>query len=179
MHAYSTKFETPPQLTLHKLSVTDHALLHQAAIWSEEQWGYVLKFAGLENRKKLIRDLTIHPNAFYVFTYDQQPVALFSLRSYEGREICPELRHLKNILELDYVYADKNFRGLGIGSKILESAKSEAKLAGVKYLAFDTLDPALNPFYLMHGAVIVCKSHYHGLPTDKLMFTLEDNKIIA
>ena len=172
MHAYSTNIDISPQLTTHKLTATALEMINQAAIWSEEKWGYVLKFAGLENRKKLITELTFSPHGFYFLTYGKQPAGMFSLRSCADREICPELSHLKNMLELDYVYTAKGFRGLGIGNKIVERAKIEARHLGAKHLEFDTLDPVLNNFYLKHGAKIICKSNYHGFPTDKLLIAL-------
>lgn len=79
---------------------------------------------------------------------------------------------MQNIAELDYVYTEQHLRGYGIGSRLVAFAKTEAKAAGYKYLSLDTLNPALNQFYIQHGAKIVCKSQYHGFPTDKLLITL-------
>lgn len=67
MHAHNTDLDLTSQLTLHKLSSKDFNTIHQAAVWSEEQWGYVLNFAGIENRKRLIKALTMPPSAFLFF----------------------------------------------------------------------------------------------------------------
>lgn len=172
MRAYSTNLDTLPHPTLHKLSGTNTELIHQAAIWAEEQWDYVLKFVGLANRKRLVRDLTISPNAFYFLMYDHVPAGMFALRSCVYRTICAELKSKQNIAELDYVYIEKKFRGFGLGSHIIDFAKREAKAAGFKFMVLDTLDPSLNAFYIKHGAKFICKSQYHCLPTDKLMYDL-------
>lgn len=172
MHAHHTDSDLHTQLTLHKLSSKDFHMIHQAAVWSEEQWGYVLNFAGIENRKRLIKALTMPPSAFYFLTLGNQPAGMFAIRSCANRIICPELRNLHDIAELDYVYTEKHLRGFGLGSKLIQLAKSEAKSAGIKYLSLDTMKPSLNQFYIHHGARMVCQSQYHGFPTDKLMMTV-------
>lgn len=172
MRAYSNNLDTFPHPELLKLSVANTEMIHQAAIWSEEQWDYVLKYVGLENRKRLVRELTQPPHAFYILAYDNHPAGMFALRSCAYRTICAELKGKQNIVELDYVYIEKNFRGCGLGTHIIEYAKHEAKAAGYKFMVLDTLDPSLNSFYLKHGAKFVCKSQYHCLPTDKLMYDL-------
>lgn len=172
MHAYSTNVDALLHPALHKLSGTDTEMIHQASIWAEEQWDYVLKYAGLANRKRLVRELTKPPSAFYILTYNNIPAGMFALRSCANRAICTELKNKQNIVELDYVYTAKNFRGSGLGAHIIEYAKQEAKAAGFKLIVLDTLDPALNAFYIKRGARFVCKSEYHCLPIDKLMYEL-------
>lgn len=172
MRAYSTNPATIDHPVLHKLSAADTEMIHQAAIWAEEQWDYVLKYAGLANRKRLVRELTNPPNAFYILKYNHIPAGMFALRSCANRSICVELKNKHNIVELDNVYTAKNFRGYGLGGHMIEYAKREAKTAGFKFMVLDTLDPSLNAFYLKRGARFVCKSQYHCLPTDKLIYDL-------
>lgn len=119
--------------------------LEQAAVWSEEKWGYLRKFPGIEERKKLIAAMK---KDFYIITYANQPIATFVLK--EG--------DFKNTKKLTYVYVEESFRGLGIGVQLIDFAKQVCKEKGCSIIVLDTLTPNLDQFYINRGAEYVCEA---------------------
>ena len=56
-----------------------------------------------------------------------------------------------NWLEIEYLYVRDDFRGKGIGSKILEKAEKESKSRGCKYSFVNTFNFQSPNFYKKHG----------------------------
>lgn len=168
---------------IHKLDADDLSLLQQAAIWAEKKWNYIAAYgrseqlnadACLEARKKLIGELLAEPHGFYMIMMtilgQEQPVGMFSLRSWEHKATIPALQ---KVVELDYVYIDENFRNLGLGGQIIVEACEAAKANGFDTMILDTLNPTLNRFYQAYGAQFLHESAYNTFPTEKLYIDLQ------
>jgi diamine N-acetyltransferase len=149
---YSTSSIIQFHLEIEELSKNPRWLA-QAALWTEEKWGYIRGFPGVSKREELLKKIS---NGFYMVTYGKCAVGMFALFDHDT------LPHAK---ELMYVYVDEPFRGLGIGKKIITMAKQiSASLSG-KIIIFDTLNPNLNRFYEKQGAEAVCDGQLLGHPT--------------
>ncbi|MBA2649602.1 MAG: GNAT family N-acetyltransferase [Legionella sp.] len=83
-----------------------------AAQWAEDEWGYIRK-KGVEYRKGVLNELS---NDVYIGFYAGQPLAMFALLA----------KDIPTTRELMYVYVDKQYRGLGFGKQIIETAKQLA-----------------------------------------------------
>ncbi|GEM_PF-6874335 len=155
----SAKFS--PTLKVHKLSghAEEKLWLTQAAAWAEEKWGYIRNYPGITERIKIITKLKEN---FYIVTYDKQPVGMFALLDYKA------LESKQAIKELMYLYVDKSFRNMGIGSQMIKIAKGIAKQQGCESIVFDTLTPSLNGFYKKQGAKVICEGQLLGHPTTVL-----------
>ena len=136
-----------------------------AAIWVENEWGYI-RNKGIEYRREMLTGLSDH---VYVATFNNQPVAIFALHQYEFHsELKSKAAHLPVLNELMCVYVDKNYRGLGFGRQIIDEAKRVAREAGADLILLDTLKPGLNRMYEKQGAEVVCENHLYSHPTDVL-----------
>lgn len=97
-------------LAKHKLTFTRLSdcmeYLPLAAKWAEDEWGYI-RNKGVEYREGVMHALS---HDLYIGTYAGQPVAMFALLEHE----------LPSSRELMYVYVDKEYRGLGLVSKLLK-----------------------------------------------------------
>jgi diamine N-acetyltransferase len=143
--------------------------LKVAATWTESEWGYI-RNVGIEKRMELMKDINDH---IYIGTFNNQPVAMFALFPHEFH---PDLKdksaRLPEIKELMYVCVDDNYRGLGFGRQIIESAKEIARNEGAKLLLLDTLKPNLNKLYEKFGAKVIAEGRCFSEPTDMMRITL-------
>lgn len=128
--------------------------LETAALWGEEKWGYLRGFPGLTRRKELLNQLS---NNFYIIAYEKTPIGMFALVDEEA-----PFRNTLQFKKLTYVYIDESFRDLGLGKKIIETAKQLAKKQeGI--IIFDTLHPNLDGFYKKRAKPI-CEGETLGYP---------------
>ena len=56
-----------------------------------------------------------------------------------------------NILYIDVLFVDENFRGKQLGSLLLQKVEDEAKAIGATLAHLDTFDFQAKDFYLKHG----------------------------
>ncbi|MBS0286267.1 MAG: GNAT family N-acetyltransferase [Proteobacteria bacterium] len=155
MFFYATKHRFKFTLQLHNLGQTNPinpVWLEQAAKWSENKWGYLRNFPGIEKRKELIEEMK---DDFYIITYANQPIATFVLKD----------ANIPDTKKLTYVYVDESFRGLGIGVQLVEFAKDVCRQQGAQMIVLDTLTPNLDRFYEQRGAKLVCEDRALGHPT--------------
>lgn len=155
MFFYATSHRFKHSLELHILGETDPvnpAWLDQVAIWSEDKWGYLRNFPGIEKRKELISAIK---NDFYIVTYANRPIATFALQDADS----------DNAKWLTYVYVDESFRGFGIGTRLVNFAKDVCRKRNVDMIMLDTLTPKLDHFYEQCGAKWICEDRSLGHPT--------------
>lgn len=137
--------------------------LKQAAIWGESKWGYLRNFPGLKFRIKDINEIKDH---FYIVTYGDHAVGMFAVLG--GKKIADWSNKSFPSKELEYVYVDEPFRGLGIGKKIIQEAKKIAHAKEEHVILLQTLNPNLNSFYKKHGAKEVGEQKFLEIPTEVL-----------
>lgn len=146
-------------LTKHRLTFTPLSncisYLPIAAKWAEDEWGYI-RNKGVEYREEILRSLSTN---VYIGTFAGQPVAMFALLDHE---------QLPNSQELMYVYVEKDYRGLGFGKQIVDTAKTYASQANATLILLDTLKPNLNRLYEKHGAKVISEGQLFSHPTDVL-----------
>ncbi|HTM63452.1 MAG TPA: GNAT family N-acetyltransferase [Gammaproteobacteria bacterium] len=171
MFFYGSNSKFPGNIEVKKLTDQDSDLITQAAIWFKEKWGWAADFPSLEKRKEMLKSHVNPPNALYMLMYAGLPVGMFILDKWTNVKSHEKL-HLDNALELDSVYVEQSFRGLGLGGFIVRSAKEIAKSDGADLIILDTLTPALNHFYERHGAKVVCEGRYFQAATDILQINL-------
>jgi diamine N-acetyltransferase len=108
-------------------------------------------------------------NDLYIISYGKTPtpIGMFVLAD----EDAPFSNTLK-FKKLTYVYVDESFRGLGLGKKILETAKQLAKKQRA-IIILDTLHPNLNEFYKKQGAKEIWEGESLGCPTTVFGIFLE------
>lgn len=162
MFFYATSNRFTGNLKIQPFSDTKNPKwLEQIAKWVEDKWGYIRGFPGLEYRKDAISTIQDH---FYVITYGKppQPVGMFALFDYHS------FSSKINAKELMYVYLEESFRGLGIGKRIIESAKKISESQGASMVVLDTLNPNLNHFYEKCGAKVICDGQLLKHPTSVL-----------
>jgi len=158
-----------------RLSASDTAWVDQAAEWTENKWGYIRGYPGIEKRKGIMRDLISDPiNQFFMVTYANQPIGMFALSDYSSDLFQDAAATIK---ELKYFYVAISFRSMGIGSSMLAKIKEKAKEIGADMLVLDTLNPNLNQFYKKHGAKEVVDSQFFGQPTT--LFRMDINTDIS
>lgn len=120
------------------------------AEWIENKWGYVRGYPGMEFRRASLARIAEY---MHVITYGDTLVGCFALIDTEATP--DQLRHDIRSKELMFVYIDEQFRGLGIGKQMIETAKNICRAQGKNMLVLDTLNPNLNHFYERCGATVV------------------------
>jgi hypothetical protein len=139
-------------------------LLYQAVIWSFQKWGYLRGYDIDYYIKKL---LSMERN-FYVMTYKDKPIGMFSLST---------CKYGPKIKELDYVYVMEELRGCGLGNLIIKKVFSLATEDDTQMILLDTLNPRLDSMYRKWGAKYICDREIahdktgRGFPTSLLVFT--------
>ena len=164
MFSYISLSKFKHELKISKLAEekTDDCL-NQVSKWIEDKWGYLRGNPGLEKRREMTKAIA---DELYLLKYADQPIAMFRLGDHQP------LDAKTNVKELTHVYVDERFRSAGIGGRIVDIAKREAKLQGASLIVLDTLNPNLNRFYEKNGAVEVCETKFLGAPSTKLRMTL-------
>lgn len=155
MFFFATSHRFNYSLQLHTLGESEPVnpvWLAQVAKWSEDKWGYLRKFPGIDKRKELISEMK---HNFYIITYANQPIATFALQDTDN----------DSIKKLTYVYIEESFRGLGIGVKLIDFAKDVCRRKNVEMIMLDTLTPNLDHFYERRGAKWICEDRALGHPT--------------
>ena len=76
-----------------------------------------------------------------------------------------------NWLEIEYLYVRDDFRGKGIGSKILDKAEKESKSRGCKYSFVNTFNFQAPNFYKKHGYQEVFTLKEYPYVKKMLLFT--------
>ena len=147
---------------LHALSFTRlcdcHEHIPTVAKWIEDEWGY-LRNKGVDEREKILQG-DINKN-LYIGFYAGQPVAMFGLFDHQSE--------FSKAMELMYVYVEKEYRGLGFGRQIIQTAKDYAAKANANLIFLDTLKPSLNRLYEMHDAKVIGEGVFYSNPTDVLV----------
>jgi GNAT superfamily N-acetyltransferase len=166
-----------------KLESDQAALLQLAAEWHHEKWGHIKspevedqqtdKKKDVEERKKNILKFCEAPHQFYIvyckIINKQVPVGMFALKAVKF------FLKKEKIVELDDVYITREFRALGLGTKIIIEAKKIAEAQGCTKILLDTLNPIpLNQFYKKHGASVFAEGRCNKFPTDKLVIDLKE-----
>lgn len=64
---------------------------------------------------------------------------------------CVARMYCRNVLYIDILWVDKNYRHNGLGSKLLEYVEDTAKAKGCYLIHLDTFDFQAKDFYLKHG----------------------------
>lgn len=167
---FSSKISS--SLELKKLTSDDHDLIALVVQWAHEKWHYLATLRTRPDTEKMIRELIAQSIGFYMIFYHDHPVGMFSLESWKDKKIIPQFKYLRSSAELDNVYIDVQFRGLGFGGEIVNFAKLAAKEAGCKLMVFNTLTPSLNRFYEKRGAHVVCEERHELFPSEKLLMSL-------
>ena len=115
MFFYTTSKKFKHTLNIFNLAAADNPQwLKQAAEWAENEWGYIRGFRGNEYREEVIRKLE---DKFYIVTYANQPIGMFALLDFHHE------KEIGSAKELMYFYVDENFRGLGIGKRMMGMVK--------------------------------------------------------
>ena len=157
------------QLLFTKLSdCMEH--LPVAAKWAEGEWGYI-RNKGIEYREGVMDYLK---DSVFIATFAGKPVAMFALLNHEFHADllhAPGAVNLPHVLELMYVYVEKDYRGLGFGRQIIDAAKRLAQEMGAKRIQLDTLKPGLNRMYEKQSAEQLCEHHLFSHTTD--VFTMK------
>lgn len=163
MFSYISLSKFKHELELSKLSEekTDDCL-NQVCQWIEKKWGYLRNYPGLEKRREMTR---IIAHEIYLLKYADQPVAMFRLGDHQP------LDEKTQVKELTHVYVDERFRNAGIGGRLIDIAKREAKLQGANLCVLDILNPNLFKFYEKHASE-VCETKFLGAPSTKLKIKL-------
>lgn len=163
MFMYTTTQKFTFTLVYHNLAKSSHeSWLACAAEWAENKWGYLRGFKGVDYRKKVLETLR---NDTWIVTYADQPIAMFVLSDHQLANFVNKTESGIKTKELMYFYVDENFRGLGVGSKILSHIKEICKESNIEMIVFDTLNPNLNHFYEKNGAKVVCDGQLLSNPT--------------
>jgi GNAT superfamily N-acetyltransferase len=164
MFSYLSLSKFKHELKISKLAEekTDDCL-HQVSKWIEDKWGYLRGNPGLAKRREMTKAIA---DELYLLKYADQPIAMFRLGDHQS------LDAKTNVKELTHVYVDERFRSAGIGGRIVNIAKREAKLHGASLIVLDTLNPNLNRFYKQHGAIEVCETKFLGAASTKLRIIL-------
>jgi len=147
----------------------DDSCLTQVAVWIEKKWGYLRGNPGIEKRKELTKAIE---DRIYIVKYGNQPVGMFALHDCTFFNSQTEHEEKISAKELTHVYVDESLRGSGVGSKIVQIAKTLAKSQGANLIILDTLNPHLNKFYEKHGANVICENQFLGHPSTLLSMKL-------
>lgn len=59
--------------------------------------------------------------------------------------------YCRNVLYIDILWVNENYRHQGLGSKLLEYVEDTAKAKGCYLIHLDTFDFQAKDFYLKHG----------------------------
>lgn len=155
--------------------------LEQAARWANHKWGYLRHFP--DNNEKgfhyYLDKIRRMQKDFYIVTYGEkfpQPVGMFSLT--DNNVDIDKTKKTVKTKELDFVYVEESFRGLGVGGLLIEKAKALALEQKFEMIILDTLNPYyLNRFYQNKNAKIICDNiiardeKSAGFPTTLLNIT--------
>jgi len=143
--------------------------LTTAATWAENEWGYI-RNKGVAFREDVFRNLS---DNIYIATFCDKPVGMFALiNKRTSRLLLTDIHKAPHILELMYVYVDKDYRGLGFANQLIKMAKMLAHASGANLIMLDTLKPNLNSFYQKHGAEVLCEGELFSHGTDVLSIKL-------
>lgn len=140
----------------------EHLAKHRAAIplvagWVEQEWGHLLPEATFETFVQSFVERTVPHRlpATWVALIGEQVVGTASLDPHD-MTTRPEFSPW-----LAAVYVAPQFRGQGIGSRLVQTAMQEAGMLGLSHLYLFTPDK-MN-FYECLGWQIVEMTHYRGL----------------
>jgi len=133
-------------------STTVEQYIDEMASWSEQSWGYMQNYPGVDFQKAEIKNLA---NQFYVVLYASVPIGMFALVNDDTRP--------GKSKSLMYFYVDKTFRGMGVGRRMFEEVKTIAKTGALDTLTFNTLNPRLNATYEKFGASYLCELPVPGV----------------
>lgn len=140
----------------------EHLAKHMAAIplvagWVEQEWGYLLPEATFETFVRSFAERTVPHRipATWVALTGEQVVGTVSLDPHD-MTTRPEFSPW-----LAAVYVAPQFRGQGIGSRLVQTAMQEAGALGLSHLYLFTPDK-MN-FYERLGWQSIEVTHYRGL----------------
>jgi len=160
-------------LTFVKLS---NCLEHKelVATWFTDEWGYIYDKSSASREEAIaIRKDKMPDRAerIWMVLLGSQPIGMFSL---EPKEFDIRLMdRMPPTCEIYYVYVDKNFRSLGVGSQIVREIKRCAKEdMGTDLILLDTLKPKLKRMYEKEGAKVLCENQLELQPTEVLSITI-------
>jgi GNAT superfamily N-acetyltransferase len=162
------------EIEYRQLEATQLNLIQQAAEWYIDKWGYTQNNA--TGQTHIVDVLQKNSYAFYMVYLKgnlNAPIGMFSLGPrWEENET--NFTHFQGFNLLDDVYVHKEFRSLGIASKIVDAAKAISRAAGKTDIILQTFSPSLNGFYKRKGAKVLddVETSCQDYPTDTLVIKL-------